>query len=423
MRTLLLLTLLLLSVDLRAQSAWRKLDSPTTEQLSAVQFFNAEHGYIAGRGGGFLRTNDGGNTWEQLGITSPHPFGVVEVLDMFFHDSLTGVVAGSHDTTNGIVPDPRATLFWTYDGGKTWDIQMFDEPGTIAFVQFLDRKFAYFATTRGLSFGRSTVYYTNSGGFRSDLWQKRTTFPSPERVRGMAFRDNATGILSGDDEFVIPANLYFTSDAGLSWDTFVGDHNGSSSTFDALHWNADGLLGTSASRIMHSLDSGKTWGTVASSVGSAYYQCFSFVDDLVGFAMPLFSGEVLKTTNGGFSWQMQQIPDAGFLSDLWAVDEETAYAVGPDGAIYKLGAAASVSSRSTEKPSLKCHPNPARTIVTIKALPADHDRIGSIVDMLGRGILAFDVDRNGSAELDVRTLIPGAYVVVVDGQAIMLTIE
>jgi photosystem II stability/assembly factor-like uncharacterized protein len=420
---LLVLSLLSVSGNLLAQSTWRALARPNDEELIAVQFFDADRGYIVSRSGFFLRTKDGGETWEQNLISVSKPYTRIDAQNMFFFDSLIGVVTGCLDTVNGIVPDPRATLFWTYDGGKTWDVQMFEEVGTIAFIQFLDRKFGYFATTESQGLGKSSVYYTNGGGFRTELWQKRTAFPSPQRIRGMAFEDNITGLISGDDELIIPSNLYLTNDEGMTWSTFVGDQGGSSSSFDALHWTPDGVLATSGSRIMQSLDSGHTWGTVASMAGSAYYKGFSFVDDKTGFALPFFSGQVLKTTNGGFAWQVQQIPDALLLFDMWAVDEDNAYAVGNSGSIFKLSGPASVQSPLARVPSISVFPNPARSYLTIEVNSAQHSRLGHIYDRLGRKALSFVVEADGITNVDIRSLPTGAYSVVVDGQARSIIVD
>jgi photosystem II stability/assembly factor-like uncharacterized protein len=420
---LLILALFVVTGDLLAQSTWRPLARPNDEDLMAVQFFDIDRGYVVARSGLFLRTMDGGKTWEQNLISVPKPFSRIDAQNMFFLDSLIGVVTGSLDTMNGIVPDPRATLFWTYDGGKSWDVQMFEEVGAIAFIQFLDRKFAYFATTENQGFGKSSVYYTNGGGFRTELWQKRTAFPSPQRIRGMAFEDNVTGLISGDDPLIIPSNLYLTSDEGMTWSTFVGDQGGSSSSFDALHWTPDGVLATCGSRIMQSLDSGHTWGTVASMAGSAHYKGFSFVDDKTGFALPYFSGQVLKTTNGGFAWQVQQIPEALLLFDMWAIDEDNAYAVGNSGSIFKLSAPASVQSPLARVPSISVFPNPARTYLAIKVNSAQHSRRGHIYDRLGREALLFVVESDGITNVDIRALPAGAYSIVVDGLVRSVVIE
>jgi photosystem II stability/assembly factor-like uncharacterized protein len=406
----------------QAQERWIRLNNFTEDQLIAVQFFDASRGYVAGRNGSFFTTSDGGREWKQTQITSPHPFSHIDVLDMYFHDAETGVVAGSLDTSNGLVAEPRATLFWTYDGGKTWDVQMFDEAGAIQKIQFIDREFAFFVASRNDGIGKSSVYYTNGGGFRPELWEKRENFPGPQIIQGMSFRNNAVGIISGGDELVIPNNLYYTEDGGLTWSTYIGDNDGSSSSFGALHWNEDGLVATSGSRIMFSLDQGHNWGVVASATGGAYYRDLMFVDNSVGFATPLISGQVLVTTNGGYAWEVQQMPESPLINDLWGITDQMAYAVGANGKIFKLTTQSSVSQTSSAT-DLSVYPNPAHSFAYIETAASDIERTGSIFDLIGRNVLSFTVDRNGTSQLDLRSLKPGAYSVVIDGHASSLIVE
>ena len=402
---------LLFGADLRAQARWIKLDSVTDRQFMAVQFFNADRGYVAARDGTFMRTFNGGKTWEELFL----PRGIqhwINLHDMHFHDTLTGVVVGSLDTNNGVLPEPRATIWWTYDGGKTWDPKVFDEPGTIQFVHFLGRKFGFFATTASDGLGRSKFYTTDGGGFQLEHWQKKEMYPSPERVRGMAFIDNAHAILSGDDEFVIPSNLYRTDDGGDSWQTYVGDQGGSGASFDGLHWIPDGLLGTTGSRIMLSQDSGRNWFTVGSASGTAYYHKFVFLDDAYGFAVPLF-GPIMRTTNGGFAWHTMELPEPAVIHDIWPLQEDLAFAVGAGGKMFKLTTASSVRQED-ERITISIHPNPASYFVTVKSELASPT--GVLIDQLGRTLANFNLSSNGSARIDLNELSAGAYSIVIGDQ-------
>ena len=412
-----LIAILLFGADLRAQERWIKLDSITDRQFMAVQFFSADRGYVAARDGTFLRTFDGGKKWEEIFL----PRGImhwINVYDMHFHDTLTGVLVGSLDTNNGLLPEPRAALWWTYDGGKTWDTQVFDAPGAIRFVQFLNRTFGFFATTASDGIGRSNFYSTDAGGFEIEHWQKKEMYPSPERVRGMAFIDNAHAILSGDDEFVIPSNLYRTDNGGDSWQTYIGDQDGSGASFDALHWVPDGLLGTSGSRIMLSQDSGHNWFTVGSASGTAFYHKFAFLDDDYGFAVPLF-GPIMRTTNGGFAWHIMDMPEFAMLHDIWPVEENLAYAVGAAGRMFKLTTASSVRT-ARGGPTFSIYPNPSSDYVSIRTeFPAAQ---GMIIDQLGRTVLSFGLEEDGSSRIDLRQLSPGAYSLILGDQVSRLTV-
>lgn len=425
MRLVLFPILLLIAFvsEAQAQERWIRLDSVTEQQLISVQFIDASQGYVLGRQGTFFRTSDGGRTWDQSFITYDHIHAYVELFDMHFHDALTGVASGSVDTSNGLVADPRATLFWTYDGGKTWAPQMFDEPGAIRFLKFFDRKLAYFVAAKTEVVDTSSLHFTNAGGFTTMDWNKVTAFPSPKNIQGMAWKDNATGILTGEGELAVPNNLYLTENSGDTWSTYVGEQDGSTASFGAVHWNDDGLIATSGSRIMFSLDQGRNWGVVSSSAGSAFYNGFAFADNMIGFAIPMFSGKVLKTTNGGYAWEVQLLPESAMIHDLWPVTEQIAYAVGAGGKMFKLTAQSSVAASSEQVLPLSVYPNPAIHFAYVETSASHFIRHGRIFDRLGREMLTFEVDRKGNARLDLRSLLAGAYSVVIDGQATSLIIE
>ena len=424
MRLLLLLIASYFSLpsNATAQERWIRLDSVTEQQLVSVQFIDANRGYVLGRQASFFTTSDGGRSWSESHITYDHIFAYVELFDMHFHDALTGVAAGSVDTTNGLVAAPRATLFWTYDGGKTWEPQMLDEPGAIRFLKFFDRKLAYFVASQNEVVDTSSLYFTDAGGFKTEHWNKITAFPSPSKIQGMAWKDNATGIITGEEDLAVPNNLYLTENSGETWSTFVGDQNGSTISLGAVHWNDDGLLATSGSRILFSLDKGHTWGVVASTAGSAFYNGFAFADNMIGFAVPMFSGQVLKATNGGYAWEVQQLPEFAMIHDLWPVTEQIAYAVGAQGKMFKLTAQSSVGHTPSVATKLSVYPDPARNFAHVESIASDHDRVGRVFDRLGREVLTFDLGRHGEAQLDLRSLPTGAYSVVVDGQATSLII-
>jgi hypothetical protein len=239
----------------------------------------------------------------------------------------------------------------------------------------------------------------------------------------MAWKDSATGIITGEEDLAVPNNLYLTENSGETWSTFVGDQNGSTISLGAVHWNDDGLLATSGSRILFSLDKGRTWGVVASTAGSAFYNGFAFADNMIGFAVPMFSGQVLKTTNGGYAWEVQQLPEFAMIHDLWPVTEQIAYAVGAQGKMFKLTAQSGVATTAENVLPLSVYPNPAKHFAFVETTEANYTRIGYIFDNLGRELQAFQVDMKGNARLDIRDLAAGAYSVVVEGKASNLIIE
>jgi photosystem II stability/assembly factor-like uncharacterized protein len=84
-------------------TSWMKQPAPGDEQLYAIYFIDGQYGWIAGRIGFTLGTQNGGQTWQQLNTGS-----ATSHLDIYFHDRHYGWAVGIQ------------SLIYTYDGGQTW---------------------------------------------------------------------------------------------------------------------------------------------------------------------------------------------------------------------------------------------------------------------------------------------------------------
>ncbi len=87
-------------------TSWREAPTPATETLTAVHFFDAEHGWAVGHRGVALRTEDGGLTWQR------------GTLDMDFDNSMFDV--WFRTLNDGLALSMFGQIFVTEDGGRTW---------------------------------------------------------------------------------------------------------------------------------------------------------------------------------------------------------------------------------------------------------------------------------------------------------------
>ena len=103
-------------------ATWLQATVPTRQLLTAVHFVDASHGWAVGHDSLVLHTADGGETWavqyrdpelEQM----DEGFGYLEkpLMDVWFRDADTGLAAGAY-----------GLLLRTDDGGETWDDVSFD---------------------------------------------------------------------------------------------------------------------------------------------------------------------------------------------------------------------------------------------------------------------------------------------------------
>jgi len=88
-------------------------------------------------------------------------------------------------------------------------------------------------------------------------------------------------------------------------------------------------------RILLSSDNGVSWAPVQSKV-DVTLTCIYFLNDQIGWIAG-YDGVVLKTQNGGLSWQVVRpsVPNGPAIFDIWFKDESTGLAVGADSSIYR----------------------------------------------------------------------------------------
>ncbi|WP_195763748.1 WD40/YVTN/BNR-like repeat-containing protein [Pseudoduganella rivuli] len=125
-----------------AGQSWQQLPSPVSSDLTAVQFVDAQHGWIVGHDAVVLKTTDGGKTWERkldghaalaLLNASYGPQGKTP------DDAIAQDIerAGSQSATPGVLPYPLLSVWFssanegyvagafglilqTRDGGASW---------------------------------------------------------------------------------------------------------------------------------------------------------------------------------------------------------------------------------------------------------------------------------------------------------------
>ena len=85
---------------------WRVIKSPTQSMLNAVFFVDDRHGWAVGHDAVILRSDDGGETWEQ---TYSAPDKEAPLLNLWFENAEHGYAFGAY-----------GTFYETGDGGKTW---------------------------------------------------------------------------------------------------------------------------------------------------------------------------------------------------------------------------------------------------------------------------------------------------------------
>jgi len=223
-------------------SSWKAVDSGTKVALSSVCFPDGEQGWIAGQAGVLLHSEDGGKTWK------PQSSGVTTyLLDVDFVDTRYGMVVG-RDTT----------VLATVDGGMTWkrsplkeSADLFEDLNFFA-VAVMDDRHACVVGDMG------RIFITEDGG---DTWsESKTPLYDEQMMMGrilyaLAY-DSDTLYAAGID-----STFAYSKDLGRSWT--IGDTGFSKP--DLYGIDVVGLTGLavgSGGHVVRTSDGGSTWQVV-----------------------------------------------------------------------------------------------------------------------------------------------------------------
>lgn len=96
-----------------AGKTWRTGRSPAQSTLTALHFRDSKHGWAVGHDELILRTEDGGETWQQVHFA---PKEERPLLDIWFRDERHGIAIGAY-----------GSFLESSDGGRTWQARKIQE--------------------------------------------------------------------------------------------------------------------------------------------------------------------------------------------------------------------------------------------------------------------------------------------------------
>jgi photosystem II stability/assembly factor-like uncharacterized protein len=269
-------------------------------------FFQSDgrRGWAVGAGGRIVATQDAGENWTlQTSNTTDDLHGVWFVT-----------------TSEGWAVGVNGTVRKTVNGGATWQIVT-----TGAAIENLhDVMFANPDT--GFTVGASgVVLRTVDGGA---TWTRRT--PTTSTLRGVSFAGARDGWVVGDNGTILG-----THDAGTTWFTVTPavtaqTLNSVWRRSESAAWAA-GLLGV-VPRTFAGVDS--TAWTLANAGASEQLYGVCFPTDAIGYvAGSDGAGALLRSDDGGMTWQTQTANTQFRLNDVFFIDAQRGWAVGNSGAI------------------------------------------------------------------------------------------
>ncbi len=258
--------------------------------------------YASGGYGILEKTEDYGNTWTLITnlINQPLSWGY-SISGIDFPSQQNGyAVSGGYESQTG-------TVMKTTDGGDNW-VKLEPNWTSVArpCLDFLSDDIGCICS--------NNIYSTFDGGAS---WMLRYTGSWDVSVRSVSFGNGTTGVAVGDKGLFLRS-----TDMGQSWGQVAGlpDLN-----YKAVHFaDANTAYAAGPSAILKSADAGATWTTVSTAYS---LQALWFTSPAIGFGVGP-DGLILRTTNGGASWNVMNSTSTENLNAIHFYDADTGYVAG-----------------------------------------------------------------------------------------------
>jgi photosystem II stability/assembly factor-like uncharacterized protein len=319
-----------------------------TGAWNSLSFANANFGMCCGDSGKAIRTTDGGSSWDSMktGVTL----------------KLNSIVL--IDTNIALMVMLDGGILKTTDGGMTWFVVPSEGIPALYSIRKLRSDFLYITgyggtvmtsgdtgnTWKNIKMPNGNTYYcacftndttatvigengiilrTSNGGA---TWT-RITFDSISVTATLNYVDGKDpNILTMVGDY---GTVLYSADGGKSWSQFLlgtNEHIKCVSYFDTLNATAVGRDGT----ILMTTDGGKTWVFVPQLPEFSTLNSVAFFkgDTSVGIGVG-YRGVIKQTTNGGKDWRLIQSGTVFTLRGVAFSDPSTAFAVGDYGTILK----------------------------------------------------------------------------------------
>lgn len=327
----LILSLMLFS-SVNAQ--WQRQSVETKSGFRGLSVVNENVIWASGTGGTFVRTIDGGKTWQVGKVPDADK---LDFRDVEAFDENTAFLLS-------IGPGESSRIYKTADGGKTWKLQ-FKNTNEKAFFD----AFAFWDKNNGIAMsdpvdGKYLLLRTTDG----ETWAPVDTTKMPAtREAEAAFAASGTCIITkgAKSAYLISgggdARVFRSTDRGATWtvaDTplvkgTAGSGIFSIAVFDALNGvivggNYEKPLETTAN-LAFTKNGGKTWKSANGLTG--YRSGVAYIDKKTIIAVGTNGSDI--STDGGATWK--NLDQENYNAVM--AKGKTVWAVGPNGMIAKLG--------------------------------------------------------------------------------------
>lgn len=320
-----LILLVLVTAEGFTQSNWVRQQTQYTENLREIYFADSLYGWIAGDSGIIIHTSDGGKNWiTQSRVVNDY------ILDLFFLNGKTGwATAWNFDGVS-----QYSVIYNTTNSGMNWTRTLY--PDTV----FLINTIYYLNEQKGfigcVNNGKGVLFYTNDRGLNWHRANTDSNFVSTFPVRTIKFKNANTGFAAGG-YFDVSGVVWRTTDGGFNWTSqTVGGE-----PFNCINFPAENVILISGGDYEFGVSSAISYnnGTTFEYHTNGFFgigYSTSFRTPSEGWVATGYSQSLLLTTDTGKTYTSFPSPDSSSLYAITFPDEETGWAVGNEGVIYKF---------------------------------------------------------------------------------------
>ena len=277
--------------------------------LLDLSFPTSDVGYLLLSDGGLLRTTDGGRSFSARSV----PGGSGSIAAVAFRTADDGLAA----TTAGDV-------FRTTNGGSSWTRE-FDGDVELRGVQFTGGQ----AVAVGGGGAAATFLVSADGG---DTWTRPASEPGAPAPPNAQFTDvscaSATVCLM--PAFFLDQGVYRTTDGGRSF-TNVGLSNVLAVDFASA---TRAVTVGNAGQTQISNDGGANFAQIGNRIEAGSLHRVRATSASVAHAIG-DSGTLIRTENGGETWQNVGVPTNNIVFDVWFPSASVGYALDHSGALFR----------------------------------------------------------------------------------------
>lgn len=293
-------------------SQWTPQNSGTNAELNAVFFTGKDTGFVVGSNGVILKTINGGSVW--FGQNS----GVIHSLNaVFFLNDTIGFIVGDY-----------GVFLKTINGGANWTQYDVLTPQHLYSIQFVNESIGYAGS------GNGVLHKSIDGGVN---WTP-INMGNNLVITSIQFTDENNGLVNCCD-FNGVTQILKTNNGGASWTT---SYSSSTIDFHSIFFIpqtnfqtgfAVGKANTGSARIIRTIDGGTTWQAQSAGLNGELRNVF-FPDNNRGYAVGL-SGKMIRTTDIGATWVPMISQTDKNLYSTFFTSQDTGYVVGSQGLILK----------------------------------------------------------------------------------------